>query len=35
MSLLMRLVRYLPNALYERIMVPYARRKIDPAKVKR
>jgi short-subunit dehydrogenase len=35
MSLLMRLVRYLPDALYERIMVPYARRKIDPAKVKR
>jgi short-subunit dehydrogenase len=35
MSLLMRFVRYLPDALYERIMVPYARRKIDPAKVKR
>ncbi|HYK01758.1 MAG TPA: SDR family NAD(P)-dependent oxidoreductase [Thermoanaerobaculia bacterium] len=35
MSLLMRLVRYIPDALYERIMVPYARRKIDPAKVKR
>jgi short-subunit dehydrogenase len=35
MSLLMRLVRLLPDALYEKIMVPYARRKIDPAKVKR
>ncbi len=35
MSLLMRLVRYLPDALYERIMVPYARRKIDMTKVKR
>jgi short-subunit dehydrogenase len=35
MSLLMRFVRYIPDALYERIMVPYARRKIDPAKVKR
>jgi short-subunit dehydrogenase len=27
MSRLMRLVRFLPDALYERIMVPYARRK--------
>lgn len=35
MSLLMRLVRLLPDALYDRIMVPYARRKIDPARVKR
>lgn len=35
MSLMMRFVRLLPDALYERIMVPYGRRKIDPAKVKR
>jgi short-subunit dehydrogenase len=35
MSLLMRVVRYLPDALYERIMIPYARRKIDMTKVKR
>jgi short-subunit dehydrogenase len=35
MSLLMRTVRYLPDALYERIMVPYARRKLDLLKVKR
>ena len=35
MSLLMRSLRLVPDALYERIMVPYARRKIDPAKVKR
>lgn len=34
MSLLMRLVRHLPDALYDRIMAPAARRKIDPAKVK-
>src|SRR5687768_8484276 len=34
-SLLMRFVRYIPDALYERIMVPYARRKIEPEKVKR
>ena len=35
MSLLMRFVRLVPDALYERAMVPYARRKIDPSKVKR
>ena len=35
MSLLMRFVRILPDAVYERVMVPYARRKMDPAKVKR
>lgn len=35
MSLLMRAMRYVPDALYERMMVPYARRKIDPSKVKR
>lgn len=35
MSLLMRLVRQVPDALYERMMVPYARRKMDPTRVKR
>ncbi|HYH10480.1 MAG TPA: SDR family NAD(P)-dependent oxidoreductase [Thermoanaerobaculia bacterium] len=35
MSILMRLVRYLPDALYDRIMLPYARRKLDATKVKR
>jgi len=35
MSLLMRTVRLLPDALYDRIMIPYGRRKMDPAKVKR
>ena len=35
MSLLMRLVRHVPDALYDRVMVPYTRRKLDPSKVKR
>ena len=35
MSLLMRLVRLLPDALYDRVMIPYGRRKIDPTKIKR
>lgn len=35
MSLLMRFVRLLPNAIYDRVMVPYGRRRIDPSKVKR
>jgi short-subunit dehydrogenase len=35
MSLLMRFVRLLPNAIYDRVMIPYGRRKIDPSKVKR
>lgn len=35
MSLLMRVVRLLPDALYDRIMVPYGRRRIDFDKVKR
>ena len=35
MSLLMRFVRLVPNALYELATAPAARRKIDPAKVKR
>ena len=35
MSLLMRTVRYLPDALYDRLMQPYARRKLDQTKVKR
>jgi short-subunit dehydrogenase len=34
MSLLMRFVRLLPNAIYDRVMIPYGRRKIDPSKVK-
>jgi hypothetical protein len=29
MSLLMRTMRLLPDALYERMMIPYARRKIQ------
>lgn len=32
MSLLMRTVRYLPDALYERMMVPYARRRNEKVK---
>lgn len=35
MSLLMRLVRALPDALYDRMLEPYGRRKIDAEKVKR
>ncbi|HET7434967.1 MAG TPA: SDR family NAD(P)-dependent oxidoreductase [Thermoanaerobaculia bacterium] len=35
MSLLMRFVRFVPNALYDLATAPAARRKIDPAKVKR
>jgi short-subunit dehydrogenase len=35
MSILMRTVRYIPDALYDRIMQPYSRRKLDPTKVKR
>jgi short-subunit dehydrogenase len=35
MSLLMRTMRLVPNALYDRMLRPYARRKIDPAKVRR
>jgi short-subunit dehydrogenase len=35
MSLAMRAVRALPDALFDRIIGPYARRKVDPAKVKR
>ncbi len=35
MSLLMRLTRLLPNAIYDRVMIPYGRRKTDPSKVKR
>ncbi|HYI08948.1 MAG TPA: SDR family NAD(P)-dependent oxidoreductase [Thermoanaerobaculia bacterium] len=34
MSFLMRLVRYVPDAVYERMMVPYARRRRDEEKVK-
>ncbi len=35
MSLLMRFTRLLPNAIYDRVMIPYGRRKSDPSKVKR
>jgi short-subunit dehydrogenase len=35
MSLLMRTVRHLPDALYDRILTPYGRRKIDADRVKR
>jgi short-subunit dehydrogenase len=35
MSLLLRTVRLVPDALYDRIMIPYGRRKIDAEKVKR
>ena len=34
-SLVMRLVRQLPDALYDRILIPYGRRKMDREKVKR
>jgi short-subunit dehydrogenase len=35
MSLLVRTLRLMPNALYDRMLRPYARRKIDPEKVRR
>jgi short-subunit dehydrogenase len=35
MSLVMRFVRALPDALYDRALRPYAKRKIDPSKVRR
>ncbi|HEV2722267.1 MAG TPA: SDR family NAD(P)-dependent oxidoreductase [Thermoanaerobaculia bacterium] len=35
MSRLMRAMRLIPNALYDRMLRPYARRKIDPEKVRR
>jgi short-subunit dehydrogenase len=35
MSLLMRTMRLVPNALYDRLLRPYAKRKIDPEKVRR
>jgi len=35
MSLLGRTLRLVPDALYDRVMIPYGRRKIDPEKVKR
>lgn len=34
-SLMMRVMRYVPDALYDRMMVPYGRRKMDAEKVKR
>lgn len=35
MSILMRMMRLVPDALYDRMTAPYGRRKIEPAKVKR
>ncbi|GAC1438560.1 MAG: SDR family oxidoreductase [Thermoanaerobaculia bacterium] len=35
MSVMMRAMRHLPDVLYDRITGPYARRKIDPGKVRR
>lgn len=35
MSLLMRTLRFVPNALYDRIGARYAKRRIDPSKVRR
>jgi len=35
MSLFVRTLRLVPNALYDRLLRPYARRKIDPEKVRR
>ena len=35
MGKFMRLMRLVPDAIYERMTGPYARRKLDPAKVKR
>lgn len=35
MARLMRTMRLVPNALYDRMLRPYARRKIDPEKVRR
>ena len=35
MSLVMRAVRLLPNAIYDIALRPYAKRRIDPSKVKR
>ena len=35
MSVMMRMMRHMPDALYDRMTKPYARRKVDPSKVKR
>ena len=35
MSILVRTMRHIPDALYDRMTIPYGRRKIDPEKVKR
>ncbi|HEX7192977.1 MAG TPA: SDR family NAD(P)-dependent oxidoreductase [Thermoanaerobaculia bacterium] len=35
MSLLMRMIRVTPAGLYDRVLRPYAKRKIDPTKVRR
>ena len=34
-SIMMRFMRHVPDVLYDRMMKPYARRKVDPSKVKR
>jgi short-subunit dehydrogenase len=35
MSLLMRFARLVPDALYDRVLIPYGHRKIDPSKIRR
>jgi len=35
MSMLMRTIRLVPNALFDVVLKPYAKRRIDPAKVRR
>jgi short-subunit dehydrogenase len=35
MSILMRMMRHVPDALYDRMTAPYGRRKVDSARVKR
>ena len=35
MSLLMRFLRHVPDALYDRMLVPYSKRRMDASKVKR
>jgi len=35
MSLAMRTIRFMPNVLYDRVLRRYAKRKIDPSKVRR
>lgn len=35
MSVMMRVMRHVPDVLYDRMTTPYARRRIDPSKVRR